>query len=246
MLDDKYLFYALILLVIALVVGIGLTLFAGSDITYETINISDGTTIEVPQTDDATWTTDENGIKTYQCPSKNVVMNTYNSAENSNLGGDGGFSLTRDVLLDGANDVENYNGYEIKENDINGSHFYVVSIANEPTHDNIVIASEDLDILKHMLDSLVFGSPAVVEENATNTTDDSSTNDTSKDTSKHSSDNSKSSTKSTEKTTSNSDSNKKTTNNDKPKDNTPSTPSKPTPEPDIPTPDEGYEGDGDF
>ena len=38
----------------------------------------------------------------------------------------------------------------------------MVYISNNQTHDNVFIASENMDILKHMVDSLKFGNPKEV------------------------------------------------------------------------------------
>ncbi len=163
---NKIIILTLIAVIAVLAVCIGYALM-NPQIEYETIHISNGTTIDVPKADDTSWTTDENGIKTYQCPSKHTVMMTFNSQENLNIVGAGAFALAREALMNGATDVENYNSYHIKENTINGTHYYIVNISSNSTHDNIVIGSENLDILKHMVDSLKLGQPAKNETNAT-------------------------------------------------------------------------------
>lgn len=50
--------------------------------------------------------------------------------------------------------------------------FYLVNISSNVTHDNIVIGCGDLNILKHMLDTLTLGAPK--EVNATLTSSGSS------------------------------------------------------------------------
>ena len=181
MIDSKYILIALVLVILALLVGIGVALFSPSEVTYESLNISGSATIDVPKTDDATWIVNENGIKTYQCPSKKVFMNTYNSAEDYSSSSDEEFGNYLDMWVDSAIDVENYTGYEIKESTINDTHYYIAYIGNETTHDNIIIGSEDLEILKHMLDGLVFVAPAVVEDNESNDTEDTYVEDTTDD-----------------------------------------------------------------
>lgn len=178
MIDSKYILIALILVILALVIGIGAALFSQSEVTYETLNISSTAAIDVPKTDDASWIVNENGIKTYQCPSKKVFMNTYNSAEDYSSSSDEEFANYLDMWVNSANEVENYTGYEIKESTINDTHYYIAYIGNETTHDNIIIGSEDLEILKHMLDSLVFAAPAVVEDNEHSDTEDTYVEDT--------------------------------------------------------------------
>lgn len=167
MVNKKHIIIALLIVILVLIIGIGFSLFSQSNIEYEKINISNGTTIDVPKINDASWTKDSNGIRTYTSPSKHVVMTTFNSAEDFTLVGAAGFAMARDMLLAGSKDVEVYNNYQIKENTINNTHFYIVNISSDVTHDNIIIGSADLNILKHMLDSLVLGSPAKVANNDT-------------------------------------------------------------------------------
>ena len=167
--ERKILIIALAAVIVALAAGIGYMLL-NSSVEYQTINLSNGTTVEVPKTDDAKWTVDGYGIRTYSAPSKNTVLTSYNSEENPNLAGAMGFAVARDVLLNGSASVERYNGYEIQENNINGTDIYMVYISNNQTHDNILMGSKDLDVLKHMIDSLVFGDPNAVK-NATATSE---------------------------------------------------------------------------
>lgn len=149
----------IIVLIIAIIIIAGLIAYTMLNQTqYQTIQISNGTTIEVPKTDDATWSDIGYGIKSYSCPSKHFVLTSFNSGENTNIIGAGGFAIARDALLEGAIDVENYKGYQIKENTVNDTHFYIVSAGNDTTHDNIIIGSEDLGMLKHALDTLHFGA----------------------------------------------------------------------------------------
>ena len=163
---NKIIIIALIATIAVLAVCVGYMML-NQQVEYETINISNGTTIEVPKADDASWTKNSTGIKTYSCQSKHTVMLTFNSQEDLSLVGAGAFAIARDALLTGATDVEKYGNNQIKENTINGTHYYIVYISDNSTHDNIVIGSDNLDILKHMVDSLRLGSPA---KNETNTT----------------------------------------------------------------------------
>ncbi len=151
----------IIIILIAVIIALaGLVAFTLLNQTqYQTIQISNGTTIDVPKTDDATWSDLGYGIKSYACESKHFVLTSYNSQENSNIIGAGGFAIAREVLLNGSADVENYHGYQIKENTVNDTHFYIVNISNETSHDNIIIGSADLGILKHVLDTIHFGKP---------------------------------------------------------------------------------------
>ena len=113
-----------------------------------------------PKASDAKWTKDPSGIKMYTCESKHTVLTSFNSEEDMTLVGAVAFAVARDLLINGSSDVETYKNYHIKENTVNDTHYYIVNTGNDTTHDNIVLASDDINILKHMLDSLVFGPPA--------------------------------------------------------------------------------------
>lgn len=156
--NEKYIIIGLIVTIAVLAVGISYFFFF-QPVEYQTLQISSGSTIEAPKADDAIWQEDENGIRTYSCPSKRVSIISFNSAENLTLVGAGAFAMAREALLAGASDVETYNGYEIKENNLNGTEYYIVNVSSNETHDNIVIGCGDKDILKHMLDSLSLGTP---------------------------------------------------------------------------------------
>ena len=160
----------IIILLVAIIALAGLIAYTLLNQTqYQTIQISNGTTIEVPIADDMRWTEEGYGIKMYACQSKQVSLTCYNSQETPNLIGAGAFAIARELLLNGSTDVENYNGYQIKENTVNNTHYYIVSAGNDTTHDNIIIGSGDLGILKHMLDTLKFGEPGkATQANATN------------------------------------------------------------------------------
>lgn len=183
---NKIIIIALIAVVAVLAVCVGYALM-NPHVEYEKINISNGTTIDVPKANDASWISDPSGIRTYTSQSKHTIMMTFNSQEDLNLAGAVAFAGIRDALLNGATDVEVYKTYQIKENTINGTHYYIAYISSNETHDNIVIGSEKLDILKHMLDSLVLGPPgegvlnATVEQTQTsNPTPVNKTNDNNK------------------------------------------------------------------
>lgn len=151
-------------------------------IQYQTINISNATTIEAPKGNEVSWTVDTLGIKKYTCNIKHTSIISFNSEEDLSLEGATTYALERDTMLNGASSVENYHGYEIKENTWNNVKYYIVSIANNETHDNIVISSESLDVVHHMIDSLKFGASSndpkdvvVIEKNVNTTNNNKST-----------------------------------------------------------------------
>ena len=159
---------ALVAILAVILVGIGYMLL-NPTVEYQTLQLSNGSSIEAPKAADATWNQDPSGIRTYTCESKHTVVMSFNSQEDLNLVGAGAFAIARDVLMDGAKDVETYKDYHIKENTINKTHYYIVYVSSNETHDNIVIGSDNMDILKHMLDSLELGPPGEGPINATTT-----------------------------------------------------------------------------
>ena len=166
---EKIYILALVLVIVALAAGMAYMLFSQSSMEYQTIAVSGGTTVEVPKTDDANWLVDDNGIRTYSAPSKKTLLTSFNSAENEGSMGAKGLEAVKDKLFTGSTGVEQYKSYNIKENTINETHYYMVYISNNETHDSILMCSENLDILKHMIDTLEFGDPNVVKD-ATSTT----------------------------------------------------------------------------
>ncbi len=164
--NQKYIIIALAVVIVALAAGIGYMIFNPS-VEYQTINLSNGTTMEVPKADDSNWTINSYGIRMYTAQSKRTSVMSFNSQEDFTLVGAGAFALARDGLMNGSASVETYKNYEIRENTVNGTHYYVVYISNAKTHDNIVFGSGNLDILKHMIDSISFGEPGKSVKNAT-------------------------------------------------------------------------------
>ena len=133
-----------------------------NNVEYQTLALSNGTTIDAPKADDASWKEQGYGIRMYTSASKKTALTSFNSAENPNLAGAVGLAMARDALMNGSASVEKYKNYDLRENTVNGTHYYMVYISNNQTHDNVFIASENMDILKHMVDSLKFGNPKEV------------------------------------------------------------------------------------
>lgn len=183
--ERKFIIIALVAVILALLAGIGYMLF--NNVEYQTLALSNGTTIEAPKTDDASWTEQGYGIRLYASESKKTALTSFNSAENPNLAGAMGLAMARDAMMNGSSSSETYKGYDIRENTVNGTHYYMVYISNNQTHDNIFIGSADLDILKHMIDSIKFGKPnEVVNATATSQPEVSSNANTTNDDNKFS------------------------------------------------------------
>lgn len=156
--NRKYIIIGLVALILALGSVLGYMVMFHVD--YERVNISSATTMEVPKAADSSWS-EHNGIKEFTCPSKKVIVKAINSAENFTRENGKAFLSVRDSLIKNATSIESYNGYDIVQKKVNGTDYYIVSISNKTSHDNILILSENLDVLKHMIDSIKFGKPTL-------------------------------------------------------------------------------------
>ena len=161
--DKQYIVIALIAIILALVAGIGYMIFFNHTVEYQTIALSNGTTVEVPKVNDSTWTVNPLGIRAYTAPSEKTIVTSFNDAEAANPTGAKAFSMVKDKLFNGSKSVEKYKKRNIKQNSINGTNYYMVYISNNKTQDNVIMCSEDMDTLKHMIDTLVFGNPAAAD-----------------------------------------------------------------------------------
>ena len=199
--DKKYIIIALVAILAVLAIGIAFSMFGQSNTEYEKINLSKSASLEVPKVSDVNSTKDENGVKTWTFKSKETAISAFNSKEESSLAGAAEFAVVRDSLLNGSTDAQVYKGYEIKENTINGVHYYIVSTGNDTTHDNIILSSTNLEILQHMLDTLTFKKSAAADnstqaDNSSGTSSDSQ-NDNAKSTASQQSGSQKSADKTT-------------------------------------------------
>ena len=171
--DKKYIIIALVAILAVLAIGIAFSMFGQSNVEYEKISLSKSASLEVPKVSDVNSTKDANGVKTWTFKSKETAISAFNSKEESSLAGAAEFAAVRDSMLNGSTDAQVYKGYEIKENTVNGVHYYIVSTGNDTTHDNILLSSTNLEILQHMLDTLTFKKSATADNStvADNSTD---------------------------------------------------------------------------
>ena len=171
--DKKYIIIALVAILAVLAIGIAFSMFGQSNVEYEKISLSKSASLEVPKVSDVNSTKDANGVKTWTFKSKETAISAFNSKEESSLAGAAEFAVVRDSMLNGSTDAQVYKGYEIKENTVNGVHYYIVSTGNDTTHDNILLSSTNLEILQHMHDTLTFKKSATADNStvADNSTD---------------------------------------------------------------------------
>ena len=156
--DKRYIIIALIAIIAVIAVAIGYGLMnQNSDVEYERIDLSKTASMEVPKAADSDFKKAANGIVTYVCPSKQTTVTALKTA-NKTSSRNAEFAAARDSLLKDSRDCEQYNGYEIRQNTVNGTDCYVAVADNQTTNDTILMSCSDLNILKHMLDSLSFKS----------------------------------------------------------------------------------------
>ena len=182
----------IILLVIGVILlGIGILFTSGmlsQPQNMKTIALSSTCTAEVVESD-TNMTLYADTINLYNDTKNGIEIISYNSqdafGENNNaLGGAVAFATIRDGLTVGEN-LEIINGFSLYK--CNG--YYSAKLADNTTHDNIVIVCKDLEMLKKIVSSVKFSN----NTNDTNNTSDSKTvnTDTVKNTASSNSSNSK-------------------------------------------------------
>lgn len=161
----------LVIGVIFLAIGILLTsgMFSQSQ-NMKTIALSSTCAADVVESD-TNMTLYADTIKLYNDTKNGIEIVSYNSqdafgANNNALGGAVAFATIRDGLTVGEN-LEIINGFSLYK--CNG--YYSAKLVNNTTHDNIVIACKDLEMLKKIVSSVKFSN----NTKDTNNTSDSKT-----------------------------------------------------------------------
>ena len=157
---------------VAVIILVGLVaymVFNQPDVEYQTIAISNGTTIEVPVSNQANTFKDNLGIFYYQDPKYDVNITSWNSQEELSIMGAVDISSKIELQKGGATpSIEN--GVPIYYNKNTDS--YCIEVGNNTTHDNILIVCKDKDTLIRIYSSIKFGVSDV--SNIANITDSSS------------------------------------------------------------------------
>ena len=148
----------LVIGVILLAIGILFTsgMFSQSQ-NMKTIALSSTCTADVVESD-TNMTLYADTIKLYNDTKNGIEIVSYNSqdafgANNNALGGAVAFATIRDGLTVGEN-LEIINGFSLYK--CNG--YYSAKLVNNTTHDNIVIACKDLEMLKKIVSSVKFSN----------------------------------------------------------------------------------------
>lgn len=151
--NKKIIIGILIAIIIILAAGIAFTAY-NFQIQYQTIAISNATTMEVPFSDNSKFFNDDLGIKYYLDAEHDVQEISWNSQEELSLAG--GISVAAMFEKMKSTNISTMEDgvvfYENKELDC-----FVIVTGNDTTHDNILIMAKDKNIALHMYKSIKYG-----------------------------------------------------------------------------------------
>ena len=155
--------------IIILIIIAGIIIIMLTTVNYERIDITpNGTSIEVP----ANKTKYGGAIESAKIWNwDNGILVTYNSHEDKNIikVTELGFNALNKLIKNGEKqDLDGFTGYVVNADDLmqinifniikvnyNGK-FYCIPLANETTHDNIIICCKDKDMAVHMAKSIQY------------------------------------------------------------------------------------------
>ena len=155
--------------IIILIIALGIILVMLTSVNYERIEITpNGTSIEVPAKQ-TKFSGEFESAKVWNW--KNGILITYNNHEDKNIikVTELGFNTLNELIKKGEKqDIDGFTGYVINADDLLEIHlfdiikvnyngkFYCIPLANETTHDNIIICCKDKDIAVHMAKSVQY------------------------------------------------------------------------------------------
>ena len=155
--------------IILFIIAAGVIFVMLTSVNYERIDITpNGTTIEVPA-NQTKYNGDVESAKIWNW--NNGILVTYNSHEDDNLIkiSELGFNTLNDVIKKGEmQNIDGFTCYVINADELFEIHifdvikvnyngkFYCIPLANETTHDNILICCNDRDMAVHMAKSVEY------------------------------------------------------------------------------------------
>ena len=155
--------------IILLIIVAGVIFLILTSVNYERIEITpNGTSIEVPF-NQTKYDGDYESVKIWNWD--NGILVTYNSHEDKNLIKitEMGFNTLNDVIKNGEKqNIDGFTCYVINADELLEIHifdiikvnyngkFYCIPLANETTHDNILICCNDKDMAVHMAKSVEY------------------------------------------------------------------------------------------
>ena len=160
---NKIIIALISVIIILLLCFIGFTLYNQYNIEYETIAISNATTIDVPVSNEAQLLKDDLGILYYQDNKYDVSIISWNSQEELSI--TGAVDVTAQFEKQkGGNTPEIVDGVPVFYNKETG--YYCIETGNDTTHDNILIMCKNRDIALKIYHSIKYGvSDVEIEQN---------------------------------------------------------------------------------
>ncbi len=150
----KLIIIALIAVIVVLGGLIAYTVFTQNQVEYQTIAISNATTMEVPVSENSTFFNDSLGIKYYQDEKSGAQVISWNGQEQAST--DGAQKIGTQFEKQKANTTQTFeDGVPVYENKKLGC--FIIEVKNATTNDNIIIVAKDKDVALHMLKSIKFG-----------------------------------------------------------------------------------------
>ena len=155
--------------IIVLIIVAGIIVVMLTSVNYVKIYITpNGTSIDVPA-NQTKYNGNVEGAKIWNW--NNGILVTYNSNEDKNIikVTELGFNTLNDLIKNGEKqDIDGFTGYVINADELLEIHifdiikinyngkFYCIPLANETTHDNIIICCNDKDMAAHMAKSVQY------------------------------------------------------------------------------------------
>ena len=169
----------ILLVVIVAIVVVGSAAFLinyDETVKYTTINLSNTCTMDIPSNDNFENTTISEAVRQFNDTNRDLTVLFYNSDDNSTVARVE-FEFTISDFKANATEQTVANK-TVWYNEGNGT--YMAFLGNSVTHDNIIIFTDDVEILEHMISSVkyIFYN----EDGTVNSTSDTINNQTSADT----------------------------------------------------------------
>lgn len=152
--NRKVIIIALIAVIVVLGGLIAYSLFTQNQVQYQTIAVSNATTMEVPVSKNSTFFNDALGIKYYQDDKSGVQVISWNGQEQASA--KGAVNIASQFEKQKAGTTQSIeNGVSVYEN--KKLRCFIIEVKNATTNDNIIIVAKDKNVALHMLKSIKFG-----------------------------------------------------------------------------------------
>lgn len=155
---SKKIIIVLLLIVLAILLFIVANAYFNQNVEYQSIYLSNATTIDVPVSDEAEFVSDDLGIKYYQDPKYDVSIISWNSQEELSIRGAADVAAQFEKQK-GGNTPTIEDGVPIYYNSESG--MYCIEAGNDTTHDNILIMCKDKDMALKIYHSIKFGISSI-------------------------------------------------------------------------------------